>query len=137
MRGRDHRGRGGPASQFVAFGLFGLAASLMAAGIALLLLSGEESCRALLRSPFGTDLGQCLPEGWYWYLRGLAYGLGGGLVVDPSPALSLPVSGTMAFLISGLLGMSRRWRGFLVFLLVEAILTGVWAVLGYLRSFIS
>ena len=137
MKGRNYRGRGGLGSQFAAFGLFGLAACLMAAGIALLLLSGEESCRALLRSPFGTDLGKCLPEGSYWFLRGLAYGLGGGLVVDPSPALSLAISGTIAFLISGLLGMFRRWRGFLAFLLVEAILSGVWAVLGYLRSFIS
>jgi hypothetical protein len=108
----------------------------MAAGIALLFLSGEESCRALLRSPFGTDFGKCLPEGWYWFLRGLAYGLGGGLVVEPSPALSLLISGTVAILISGLLGVFRRWRGFLIFLLVEAILTGVWAVLGYLRHYI-
>ena len=136
MKGQEYRGRGGLWSQFAAFGLFGLSACLMAAGIALLVLSGEESCRALLRSPFGTDLGQCLPEGWYWLWRGLAYGLGGGVVVDPAPALSLLISGPIAFLMSGLLGMFRRWRGFLVFLLVEAILTGVWAVLGYLRHYI-
>jgi hypothetical protein len=69
-------------------------------------------------------------------LRGLAYGLGGGLAVDPSLALSLLISGTLAFLISGLLGMFRSWRGFLLFLLLESILTGVWAVLGYLRHYI-
>ena len=137
MKGRNHRGRAGLWSQFAAFGLFGLAACLMAAGIALLFLSKEESCRAVVQSPFGAALGNCLPEGWYWYLRGLAYGLGGGLVVEPSLALSLLISGTMAFLMGGLLGMFRRWRGFLGFLLVEAILSGVWAVLGYLRSFIS
>jgi len=136
MKGRDHRGRGGPTSQFAAFGLFGLAACLMAAGTALLLLSGEESCRAVVRFPLGAALGECLPEGWHWYLRGLAYGLGGGLAVDPSLALSLLISGTLAFLISGLLGMFRSWRGFLLFLLLESILTGVWAVLGYLRHYI-
>ncbi len=82
-------------------------------------------------------MGQCLPEGWFWLLRGLAYGPGGGLVVDPSLALSLLISGTLAFLMSGTLGLFRRWRGFVVFLLLEAVLTGLWALLGYLRHFIS
>lgn len=137
MKGRDHRGRGGLGSQLTAFGLFGLASYLIGAGIALIFLSGEESCRALIQAPFGAALGRCLPEGWFWLLRGLAYGLGGGLVVDPSPAGSLLISGTIAFLMSGLLGMFRRWRGFVTFLLLEAFLTGLWAVLGYLRHFIS
>ena len=137
MKGRNYRGRGGLASQLTAFGLFGLASYLIAAGIALLFLSREESCRALFENPFGGAAGRCLPEGWFWLLRGLAYGPGGGLVVDPSPALSLLISGTLAFLMSGMLGMFRRWRGFVVFLLLEAVLTGLWAVLGYLRHFIS
>lgn len=124
-------------SQFAAFGLLGVACYMTAAGIALLFLSKDASCRALAAAPLVALPGRCLSEGWFWIVRGLAYGLAGGLVEEPAPALYLAVSGTLAFLTAGLLGLFSRWRGFLTFLALQAVLTGVWAALGYLRHFIG
>jgi hypothetical protein len=49
---------------------------------------------------------------------------------------SLVVSGLLAFLIAGLLGLFRRWRGLLLYLVVQLALTGLWGALSYLRFYI-
>ena len=133
---RKSTGRGSPGSRFAAFGLFGLAAYLTAAGIALLLLAGNASCGAAMEAPFAAASGRCLAEAWLWFLRGLTRGLGGALALEPPAVPSLFISSLLAFSIAGILGMAKGWRGLLVFVAIQAGLAVLWGVLAYLRYFI-
>lgn len=136
MKRTSGAGRGGPGSHFAAFGLFGSATYLVAAGIGLLYLSRDAGCRGFVDAPFAASTTRCLADGWHWFLNGLVYGIGGVLVIEPPLLASLVVSGLLAFLIAGLLGLFRRWRGLLLYLVVQLALTGLWGALSYLRFYI-
>lgn len=121
--------------RMLAAGMLGAAVFLVQAGVAELVLRSDRICQETRASNRAFNPRGCQPESVRFLLQGLAHGAVGALRPDLPAALGVVTMAALMGVVAALLGFLPARRAMPAFLVLEALATAFFALVGFLSLY--